>query len=133
MLSANRDNSSGQAIIRQGKRQTDGIVIDGCDDHSSFFHSTWLRDCGYYAKCGDSCPGRRFVVPVDIRLDATADKAGITAEGLLCSRDFAGLASLNAVSNPRPRKDDRMHARHLPGPGDYPIESMLGAPVAVCD
>lgn len=51
-------------------------------------------------------------------------------ERLLHIWDIGDLVSFNTVSNPMPRKDGKMHAHHLPGLGVYPIESVLGEPVA---
>jgi len=52
-------------------------------------------------------------------------------ERLLYIWDIGDLVSFNTISNPIPRKDGKMHAHDLPGLGVYPIESVLGEPVAV--
>ena len=58
-----------------------GLQVTWPDGFTSFFHYLWLRDCCYCATCGDSYSSKRYIVPSDIPLNITPQRAEIDANG----------------------------------------------------
>ena len=81
MQSAAQEIEQSQLVITNLEALPDGVNVSWSDGHQSFFHAIWLRDCCYCDRCGDCYSSKRFVTPVDIPEDLSADSVLIDRNG----------------------------------------------------
>jgi gamma-butyrobetaine dioxygenase len=71
------------AAVAQTTKHGDGLVVSWDDQHQSFFHFIWLRDCCYCELCGDSYSSKRFFMPNDVALDVAPSAVDVSSDGHL--------------------------------------------------